>query len=113
MISALWFAGIILLLITATYGIPIIYLAVIILTLIRFRERPDTDQRSEEVGYIIVGAMSIFALIECASAYYWVAAAFSPQALFGVASQELEVSLTYAPYPIAPLLLLIIMFSWV
>jgi hypothetical protein len=113
MISALWFAGIILLPVTASYGIPITYLAVIILALAKFKKRPQADERSGEVAYFIVGATSIIALIECASVYYWVAAAFAPQALFGVASQNLETNLTYAAYPIAPLLLLIIMFSWV
>jgi hypothetical protein len=96
-----------------SYGIPIIYLAVIILALAKFKKLPETDGRSEDIAYLIVGAMSIIALIECASAYYWVTAAFAPQTLFRVASQDLETSLTYAPYPIAPLVLLIIMFSWV
>jgi hypothetical protein len=96
-----------------SYGISLIYLAIVILALARFKESSNAHEGSEEAAYFMLGATSIVALIECASVYYWVAAAFAPQALFGVASQNLETNLTYAAYPIAPLLLLIIMFSWV
>jgi hypothetical protein len=112
-IAALWISGIILLPIRADYGIFLTYLAVVAIALATFKESSKVHERSEEVASLILGATSLIAFIECASAYYWVVAAFSPQAMFGVASQNLERDLTYAAYPIAPLLLLIIMSSWV
>ena len=111
-IWALWLAGVILLPIISSYGTSLIYLAVVALTLATFNGSSKAHGRSGEVAYFILGATSIIALVEFASVYYWVAAAFSPQALFGVASQNLEADLTYAPYPIASWLLLIIMSSW-
>jgi hypothetical protein len=112
-IWVLWLGGAILLPIMFSYGISFIYLAIVILALARFKGHSDAHERSEEAAYFLLGATSIIALIECASVFYWVVAAFSPQALFGLASQGLETELTYAAYPIAPLLLLIIMSSWV
>jgi len=112
-IVVLWMGGAILLPITPYYGIPLIYVAIICLALYTFERLWKAREQSGEVAYLILGAASLLALIECASAYYWVTAAFSPQALFGVASQNLETDLTYAPYPVAPILLLIIMSSWV
>jgi hypothetical protein len=113
LISALWLAGVILLPVLFSYGIYVIYLAVVILSLARFKGPSNAHERSEQAAYLIVGATSIVALVECASVYYWAAAAFSPQAMFGVSSQNLETDLTYAAYPIVPLLMLIIMSSWV
>ena len=106
-------AGVILLLINLTYGIPIVYLAVIILALVASARLAEGEERRTTVAYLVVGAMTIFAMIECASIYYWVTSAVSPRGLFGVASQDLETALTYSAYPAAPALLLIILFSWV
>ena len=107
LIGTVWLGGLVLLPISTNYGISMLYLSLVILVAVKLRKQ------SAETGWLILGATSVIALIECASAYYWVTSAFSPQALFGVASQDLETKLTYAPYPIAPVLLLIIMFSWV
>ena len=106
-------AGVILLLINLSYGIPIVYLAVIILALVASARLAEGEERRTTVAYLVVGAMTIFAMIECASIYYWVTSAVSPRGLFGVASQDLETALIYSAYPAAPALLLIILFSWV
>jgi hypothetical protein len=82
------------------------------LALIGFARVGWGKERRTTVSHIALGALTVLALIECASIYYWITSAFSPLSLLGVASQYLETSLTYSAYPIAPVLLLIVLFSW-
>ena len=112
-ISAVWAVAVILFApINLSYAIPIAYVAVIMLALTLSAKQAEVGRR-KTIAYIFVGAMTVLAMIECASIYYWVTSALSPRAFFGVASQDLETALTYSPYPIAPDLLLVVLFSWV
>jgi hypothetical protein len=110
-ISALWFVGDALLPLAPSVGIGIIYLAVVVFAFTKLNNSRNEEGVAEAV-YLIVGATSVIALIEFASAYSWVTAAFWPNAFIGTTAQSLEADLTYAAYPIAPILLLIIMTSW-
>lgn len=108
-----WVGGVLFLAVNVSYGISIVYIAVIMFAITALIRRLETIERRMSVAHLVFGGMTIIAMIECASIYYWVVAAFSPRALFGVASQDLETALTYSAYPAASTLLLVILFSWV
>lgn len=110
---AFWFLGLILLPINLSYSIPIIWFSIMILAVARLDRPTLLEGRGNNLIHTIMGAATVIALIECASIYYWVTAAMSPLSFYGASSQDLETALTYSPYPVAPVLLLVVMFSWV
>jgi hypothetical protein len=111
--TPVWLLGLGLLLVDFLYGATLLYFAIIMFLVVVLMMRNAVGERREVAAYVVVGAMTIFVLVEFASAYYWVTSAVAPTDLFGVASQDLETNLTYSAYSAAPVLLLLVMFSWV
>lgn len=61
---------------------------------------------------ILPSTLVIFLLVEFSSLFYWPTAALNPLGRVGVQSEQLEANLTFALYPLAIVMLLLLLFSW-
>jgi len=61
---------------------------------------------------ILPSTLVIFLLVEFSALFYWPTAALNPLGRVGVQSEQLEANLTFALYPLAILMLLLLLFSW-
>jgi hypothetical protein len=68
--------------------------------------------RRGAVSTMILPVATIFALIEFAPVYYWGFASLEPLTQVGRGAAELEMNVTYALFPLAPLILFAVLFSW-
>jgi hypothetical protein len=110
-ILALWTAGVCLVIFGIPYGAPIIYAAVIYTAILNVTK--SNQPRSVAAAELLTCALAIFFLIEFSSLLYWIGAAFNPHVQTGLLSQELELNLTYALFPIEILAMVLLLFSWV
>ncbi len=106
---SVWVAALVLAILNQSLAIPILYATVISATALSLLR---TDARRSVVMEILPSTLSIFALVESASLFFWIAAALNPRGGLGMASQQLEVNLTFSPYPLAILMFLLLLFSW-
>ena len=72
-----------------------------------------SESRRGAVTETLPSALSIFALVEWPSLFYWVAVALNPQARVGGLSEQLEANLTFFLYPLAIPIMLLLLLSWV
>jgi hypothetical protein len=90
-------------------GVPILYAVVIWATALSMLR---SEGRRIALTEILPSTLSIFALVEWASLFYWISAALNPQARVGGPSEQLEANLTFFLYPLAIPIVLLLLFSW-
>jgi len=104
-----WAIAVVLALINEPFAGMILYATVICAAILGvFR----SDARRSVVREILPSALTVFALVEWSSFFYWLVAAVNPHGGVGVLSQELEANLTFFLYPLAIPMMLLLLFSW-
>lgn len=110
MILAIWTIALTLALLQQPYGIGIIYITVAYAAVVNMW-KADTPAGSA-VAEVLIGTFAILVLIEFTTLYYWAASSINPEVQFGLLFEELEANLTYSPFPVTTLLILLLLFSW-
>ena len=106
---SIWAASFVLAVLNLPVVVPILYATVICAAALDV-VRADTGR--VVITEILASMLSVFALVEWSSLFYYAVAAFNPQAKFGILSQQLEANLTYSLYPLAIPIMLLLLFSW-
>jgi hypothetical protein len=70
------------------------------------------DLRQSSIMEIISSTLVILLLIESSTVFYWIGAALNPQGRVGILSEQLEANLTFSLFPIATLMIVLLLFSW-
>ena len=100
-----WAVSFVLAVLNQPVAVPILYATVICAT---FERGTGRCWQRTVITEILASTLSVFALVEWSSLFYYVVAAFNPQAKFGILSEQLETNLTYSLYPLAiPIMLLL------
>lgn len=107
---SIWAVSFVLAVLNQPVVVPILYATVICAT---FLSVVRADARRTVITEILASTLSVFALVEWSSLFYYVVAAFNPQAKFGILSEQLETNLTYSFYLLASPIMLLLLFSWV
>ena len=106
---AAWAISLALAIVNEPFATVILYATVICAAAFRlFR----SNVRNEMLREILPPALTIIALVESSSIFYWIHAAVEPYNDFGIVSQQLEANLTFSLYPLAIPMLLLLLFSW-
>lgn len=108
-ILAIWIAALLLTIARQPYGIPTLYLTVMYAAVLNVSK---ADLRRSAAAEVLVCTLAIFALIESATLYYWIGSALNPQGQVGLLSEQFEANLTFSLFPLAMLMMLLLLFSW-
>ena len=109
-VIVVWAVCLVLAVLNESFAVLILYAAVIFAFVFTVAQ---ADTRRTVIKEMLHSTLSIFALVEWSSLFYYVVAAFNPQAHFGILSQQLEANLTYSIYVLAIPIMLMLLFSWV
>jgi hypothetical protein len=109
-ILAIWGAALALTVLDLPYGSTILYATIICSAILNVS---DASPRRRAASEILTCTLPIFVLIESSPLYYWSGAALNPQTQTGFLSQQLELNLTYALFPLGIVMMLLLLFSWV
>jgi dipeptide/tripeptide permease len=106
---AVWLVALILTILNQSLAVVILYAVVICTTALNVTW---ADGRREAVSEILPSALVVLVLVEASCVFYWVGAALNPHAMVGFMAEQNEANLTFALYPLAIPILLLLMFSW-
>ena len=106
-ILAIWAVALTLTVLGEPYGAPTLYVTVIFAAVVNL-SKFELSESADMLAYALI----IVLLIEFSTVFYWGEAALYPLSKVGVPSELLEANLTFSLYPIALLMMLILMFSW-
>jgi hypothetical protein len=106
---AVWVVSMALAVLNEPAAIPLLYAVVVCAAALNVLR---SGARRVAITEVLPSALSIFALVEWPSLFYWVAAAINPQARVGILSPELEANLTFFLYPLAIPIMLLLLFAW-
>jgi len=106
---AVWAVSIALAILNQPLAVPILYAVVICAAALNVLR---SETRRITIIETLPSALSVFALVEWPSLFYWISAALNPQARVGGLSQQLEANLTFFLYPLAIPIMLLLLFSW-
>jgi hypothetical protein len=109
-VIAVWAVSFVLSVLNEWFAVVVLYAAVIFAFVFTVAQ---ADTRRTVIKETLQSTLAIFALVEWSSLFYYVAAAFNPQAKFGILSQQLEANLTYSIYFLGIPIMLLLLFSWV
>jgi hypothetical protein len=70
------------------------------------------EVRQSSIVEIISSTLVILLLIESSTLFYWIGAALNPQGRVGILSEQLEANLTFSLFPLATLMIVLLLFSW-
>jgi hypothetical protein len=108
-LAAVWAVSLALTIMGQPLAIVTLYLSVICAAVLNiFSGHLDRSAFAE----ILPSTLLIFVLVEFSSLFYWPTAALNPLGRVGVQSEQLEGNLTFALYPLAIVILLLLLFSW-
>jgi len=108
-IVAIWLAGLMLLIGRQAYGVPALYATVAFTAILNLTNAEDRRAAAVELS---VCTLTILVLIESAALYYWAVSAVNPEGQFGLLSEQLEANLTYSLFPLGPIAMILLLFSW-
>ncbi|MGA8857568.1 MAG: hypothetical protein WB643_10430 [Candidatus Bathyarchaeia archaeon] len=108
-LTAIWAVSLALTITGQPLAIVILYLSVICATMLNLLSG---HLNRSALGEILPSTLIVFILVEFSSLFYWPTAALNPLGRFGVQSEQLEGNLTFALYPLAFVMLLLLLFSW-
>jgi len=106
---AVWAVSIALAILNQPASVPILYAAVVCAAALNVLR---SEARRVAVTEILRTTLSIFALVEWLSLFYWISAALNPQTRGADLSQQLEANLTFFLYPLAVPIVLLLLFAW-
>jgi len=106
---AVWALSIALAILNQPAAVPILYVAVTCAAALNVLR---SEARKIALTEILPSMLSIFALVEWPSLFYWISAALNPQTSVGGLSEQLEANLTFFLYPLAIPIMLLLLFSW-
>ncbi len=106
---AVWAVSIALAILKQPAAAPILYAAVVCAAALNVLR---SESRRIAITEVLPSALSIFALVEWPSLFYWISAALNPQARVAGLSQQFEANLTFFLYPLAIPIMLLLLFSW-
>ena len=109
LILAIWVASLAVTILGESYGATILYATVAFTVALDVLK---ADVRRLAFTEVLTPALSIFVLIESSPLYYWLSAALNPQTQVGVASQQIELNLTFSLFPVAIVMMLLLLLSW-
>jgi hypothetical protein len=108
-IVAIWIAGLMLLVGRQAYGVPTLYATVAFTAVLNLTSAEDRRAATVELS---VCTLTILVLIESAALYYWAVSALNPEGQVGLLSEQLEANLTYSLFPLGPIAMILLLFSW-
>ncbi|HKM76089.1 MAG TPA: hypothetical protein VJZ32_06700 [Candidatus Bathyarchaeia archaeon] len=108
-ILALWIAGLFMTILGETYGIPALYLTVVCAAVLNVSK---SYARGPAIKNMLIGTLALPLLVESSALFYWISSAINPQVQVGLPSEQLELGLTFALFPLTALMLLLLLFSW-
>ena len=106
---SVWAASTALAVLGQPIGVPILYVVVICAVALNVLR---SESRRVAITEILPSTLSIFALVEWPSLFYWLSAALNPQTRGAGLSQQFEANLTFFLYPLAIPIMLLLLFSW-
>ena len=109
-ILAIWVASLALTILGQSYGATILYATVVFGVVLDVLK---ADLRRLAFTEVLTPALGIFVLIESSSMYYWISAALNPLTRVGIASEQVELNLTFSLFPVAVVMMLLLLLSWV
>jgi len=90
-------------------GLTIVYVTVIGATILHYQM---AEPRWTALEQILPSTLATFSLVEFACLTYWIGEAINPQARIGLMSEQVEANLTFALYPLAISMLIMLLLSW-
>lgn len=108
-ILVIWMVGLAMIILQQPYGALILYVTVLYAAVLEVLK---SDHQRSVVSQLLIPVLAIFLLIEFSVLYYWAASALTPGQRFGLSAEQLELSLTFSPFPIEMLMMLVLLFSW-
>jgi hypothetical protein len=110
-VLAIWAAGLTLTFLRQSSGVALLYLTTIYAAGVNI-SAVEPETRKLAVNDILCCLLAILVLIEFATLYYWAVSSLYPLQQVGLASEELELNMTYFLFPISMILILLLLFSW-
>ncbi len=106
---AVWVGSVALATLNQPVAVPVLYATVVCAAALNVL---GSETRRIALTEILPSTLSIFALVEWPSLFYWVSAALNPQARVGGLAQQLEANLTFFLYPLVIPIMLLLLFAW-
>jgi hypothetical protein len=91
------------------FGVIILYVTVVFAAVLDVSK---ADFRRTAAREVLVCPFALLVLIEYATLWYWISSALNPGGQAGLLTEQLETDLTFSLFPLAMLMMLLLLFSW-
>jgi len=108
-ILLIWITGLLITIAGQPFGAVILYVTVVFAAVLNVSK---ADLRREAAREVLLCPFALLVLIEYATLYYWIGSAFNPGGQAGLLTEQLETDLTFSLFPLAILMMLLLLFSW-